>query len=199
MGRTPAGNRWRFRHDLPAAVVQQLEPLCRAEPSDADLTRLPRNAPRNAGAIRAVLAGHALIEVEYGGPAYWVPAQTETPANVVRISPVNADRVAATFPWLVAHVQEPALGPVTAALWQGAAVAVCFCSRIPGRATEAGVETLPAYRGRGFATAAVRGWVSAVRARGILPLYSTAWDNLASQAIAAKLGMVRYAADWSVR
>jgi hypothetical protein len=34
---------------------------------------------------------------------------------------------------------------------------------------------------------------------GCIPLYSTSWDNLASQAIARKLQMVLYGEDWSIQ
>jgi predicted GNAT family acetyltransferase len=60
------------------------------------------------------------------------------------------------------------------------------------------VETLEGYRGRGHAPAAVAAWARAVRATGRIPLYSTSWDNLASQAVARKLGLIPYGADFSL-
>ena len=76
-------------------------------------------------------------------------------------------------------------------------MAVCCSSRVTGRAAEAGVNTLEGYRGRGYAPAAVAAWAAAVRASGRLPLYSTSWDNVASQGVARKLGLVLYGADLS--
>ena len=88
---------------------------------------------------------------------------------------------------------------MTALSWSGrVAVALAFCSRIPGQATEAGVETIPAARGRGYAGAVVATWANALLSRSVLPMYSTSWDNVASQRIAAKFGMLRYGEDWSV-
>jgi len=194
LGRTPVGNRWRFRHDLPIALVQHLEQLCQEEPASADHTRLPQNYQTITAALRA----HAPIQAEYCGPAYWVPDAGAVPDNVVLITQTNGQLLRAGFPWLVSLAQQRDSGPIAAAVAQGMAVAVCFCSRLPGRATEAGVETLDAFRGKGYATAAVAGWVAAVRQRGIMPLYSTTWTNHASQAIARKLGMVRYGEDWSI-
>src|SRR3954453_11280388 len=37
MGRTLQGNFWRFRHDLPAAAVEELDRLCRTEPVATEL------------------------------------------------------------------------------------------------------------------------------------------------------------------
>lgn len=80
----------------------------------------------------------------------------------------------------------------------GAAVAICACARLPGEATEAGVETHAAFRGRGHAGAATAAWACAVRERGVIPLYSTGFRNVASQRVAAKLGLRRYGASVSI-
>lgn len=42
------------------------------------------------------------------------------------------------------------------------------------------------------------GWADEVRRQGLIPLYGTTWENLASQRIAHKLGMVLYGEDWSI-
>jgi predicted GNAT family acetyltransferase len=83
-------------------------------------------------------------------------------------------------------------------LVDGAAVAICACARLPGPATEAGVETHPAFRGSGHAVTATAAWACAVRERGIIPLYSTGFSNAASQRVAAKLGLRRYGASVSL-
>jgi RimJ/RimL family protein N-acetyltransferase len=81
---------------------------------------------------------------------------------------------------------------------QDQAVAICFCARLNPQAAEAGVETVAAARGQGYASAAVAGWAAAMRQRGVIPLYSTSWANVASQGVARKLGMVCYGDDWSI-
>ena len=62
----------------------------------------------------------------------------------------------------------------------------------------AGVETHLDFRRRGHAADAVAGWAFAVRALGAAPFYSTSWDNLASQAVAARLGFRLAALDFHV-
>jgi RimJ/RimL family protein N-acetyltransferase len=81
---------------------------------------------------------------------------------------------------------------------EGRAVAICCSSRRTSRVAEAGVETIPAYRGQGFGAAVVAAWAAEIRALGLLPLYSTSWDNEASQGVARRLGMIRYGIDVSL-
>jgi RimJ/RimL family protein N-acetyltransferase len=194
LGRTRDGNLWRFHVDLPARVVERLEAICQAEPVTMEFT----TPPRQAAAIRAVLAEHAPVQEEYRGPAYWIPPGASPSAAAVLITDSNAAVLQVHFPWLLATPSYRDVGPVAATVIAGQAVAVCFCARIPGGATEAGVETVESQRGRGYAAAAVARWAAAVRAMGCLPLYSTDWQNLASQGVAHKLGMVCYGEDWSV-
>ncbi len=88
--------------------------------------------------------------------------------------------------------------PFLALVEENRAVSVCRSVRITPDAHEAGVETLPEFRGRGYAKDMVAGWARAVQSLGALPLYSTSWDNTASQAIAKKLHMKLYGADFHV-
>jgi hypothetical protein len=201
MGRTPQGNFWRFRYDLPAATVEKLEHLCQSEPVTSDFG-VP---PQNYAAIKAVLAEHLPLQEQkdFRGPAYWIPEGVQPPgnipANVRLISKANVDLLQEPFAWLPPLMMEGEVGPVAAAVEDGRAVSLCFCSRRPAEATEAGLETVPAFRGRGYATAATAAWAAEVSRRGCIPLYSTSWDNLASQAVARKLRMVLYGDDWSIR
>jgi RimJ/RimL family protein N-acetyltransferase len=193
MGRTPGGNLWRFKHDLPDDLVLALEPLCRAEPVSADLVRLPQHY----AAIRAALDAHAPPVSEYRGPAYRAPTDIPLLPGAVLVTQAS---IRVLEPWFVDLLPEwKARQPVAAVIDRGIAVAVCFCARITDRAAEASVETIPAFRRRGYAAAAVATWVDEIRRRGLLPLYSTSWENLASQGVARKLGMQHYGEDWSIQ
>jgi RimJ/RimL family protein N-acetyltransferase len=81
---------------------------------------------------------------------------------------------------------------------RGPAYWLSTANYVPPHAAEAGVETLAAFRGKGYAIAAVAGWAAAVQQSQRIALYSTSWQNQASQAVAKKLGAVSYGEDWSI-
>ncbi len=194
LGLTLAGNLWRCRHDLPPDLVRDLERLAAEEPVAADL----RDRPRNYDRIRALLGSHAPITDAWHGPAYHFPdAPLAPPAGVVRVTAANGELLRPAFADLIPELdwRQPCLAVVEG----GAAVSVCFSSRNHPRAAEAGVETIEAARGRGHAARAVdRLGGGPVRAEGRIPLYSTSWDNVASQGAARRLGLVLYGADLSL-
>jgi hypothetical protein len=192
LGRTSHGNFWRFRYDLPDALVHQLNELCHTEPISTDFIQKPTNYE----AIREALYAHSPLSDEYRGPAFWIPEDRPSSANTVTISDENVSLVQQAFGFSMPI--PAAQHPVVAVVGDGMAVAVCFSSRTTPSASEAGVETLDGFRGRGYATAAVSAWAAAVRQAGRLPLYSTTWDNHASRAVARKLGMVCYGEDFSI-
>src|SRR5262245_6422205 len=57
MGRTLRGNVWRVRHDLPNPLVEELERLCRAEPSPLEWMSPPQQRDK----IMALLDTHSPI------------------------------------------------------------------------------------------------------------------------------------------
>lgn len=194
LGRTRQGNLWRVRHDLPADVAERLQALAAAEPVHDDL----RAKPAGLDAMLAVL-GVDEADLDESGPAFRFPAAIPVLAGVTRIRRANLDLLRPMVPDMDDLERDFELGePSTAVIVEGAAVATAFSSRLSARAAEAGVVTLEAYRGRGYATAVVAAWARAVRETGRIPLYSTSWDNLASQAVARKLGLVMYGSDLSV-
>jgi predicted GNAT family acetyltransferase len=92
----------------------------------------------------------------------------------------------------------PAWQPFVALVEKNRVVSVCRSVRITPEAHEAGVETLPDFRGNGYAKDVVTEWARIVRAAGAIPLYSTAWENNASQAVARKLRLKCYGTDFNI-
>jgi ribosomal protein S18 acetylase RimI-like enzyme len=184
----------RVRHDLPVALVTRLEALVSAASVAGDRDRLPPCLP----AIRAALAEHAPVvdHDDGGGPAYRFPDVIAPRPGAVAVTSANADVLRRWLPEWIPDADGQL--PVMTVLVDGAAVAICACARVPGAATEAGVETHPAFRGHGHAATVTAAWAQAMRARGVTPLYSTSWQNHASQRVAAKLGLLRYGASLSI-
>lgn len=191
LSRTAGGNLWRTRFDLPADLAAALERMAADEPIIGDL----RAPPRHAADYTALIEQHAPLSGTDEGPAYSLP-ELDPPTGTVTITPANVTLLEAHFPYTRRWHAE--LAPVVVWVADGVAVAVCRSARITAQVAEAGVDTVEAYRGHGYATETVRGWAAGICAMGRLPLYSTSWTNVASQAVARKLGAVQYAVEFSL-
>jgi RimJ/RimL family protein N-acetyltransferase len=189
LGRTARGVEWRVRDDVGEELARELASACAEEPAGEEYPTPPYGLPK----YEAILARVAPVQRRWVGPAYRFPATLPATSGTVAVTQENAEI-------LRPHLEEwlddpPHLQPMIASLSDGRAVAICGSVRRGQEAHEAGVETALAFRGRGHATRAVSRWAEAVRDMGLIPLYSTSWENIASQAVAQALGLVRYGTD----
>ncbi len=138
-----------------------------------------------------------------GGPAYAadrVPDQP--PAGTALVTPGNTDALDRNHADWRADV--PHQQPMAVALLGEHAVAVCATVRKPPAHAgakfgyQAGLETSPNARRRGYAVLAVNAWCHAVAASGFVPVYSTSWDNVASQRVARRCDLRFLGSDISV-
>jgi hypothetical protein len=178
---------WAVRDDLADDVAAELDDLAGQEPAAPDWERPPIHARRYQAALRG--------RVDWG-PAFEFPEPVATPEGVAVIR--DEALLQRHFSGWVAGEIEAGASPVLAVLVDGHAVSVCFCARRSIVAAEAGLETAPAFRGRGHAARVTSAWAVAVRASGRTPLYSTSWANVSSLAVARKLGLRTYATNWSI-
>ncbi len=192
MGRTQGGNILRLRDDLPHDLVKELETLAEREPLPYNMEEPPREQFQIMHALRR---HNAVIEVRRG-PAYSFPSPLKPPEGVRRLERHEATLL---HPDLVTWAPDLAEGrDVFASFEDGQAVSVCFSSCTGPQAAEAGVETAEPYRRRGHAARVVAAWAISVRAAGLVPIYSTTWDNLASQGVARSLGLKLFGEDWHI-
>lgn len=189
IGCTAGGHVVRVGATVPDAVAGRLKAIVERQSPVGDL-RLP---PAALARVRELLARDAPVTTEGGGPAYRFSAWIAQSGEVVRLTDANRMLARDTYPWLYDEVGD--WQPCFAMVRDGATVSVCFSARIGVQAAEAGVETLPEFRGRGYASAVTAAWGAAVRADGRIPLYSTAWENVASQGVARRLGLTMFGAD----
>ncbi len=191
--RTTAGNRWWFGAQLAPTVVDPLERLLSAEPTVADLEALP---PR-IDEVEALLATDVPSTRSYRGPAFVFPETIAAASGVELVEQVESDpRFVEPFAWVRDNQESD--HPIAVRFVDGVAAAVCHSARDGASAYEAGVDTAEPYRKQGHASAVVAEWARAVRARGRIPMYSTAWTNSASRGVARRLGLVMYAEDWNL-
>ncbi|MYA69425.1 GNAT family N-acetyltransferase [Candidatus Poribacteria bacterium] len=191
-GYTNEGSICRFRHDLPDNVVTQLKEIAATKP-------MPMNSQQISsvhGQFKEILQRHAPIEQVWVGPAYRFPEQIALPTNVVRLSRTHAGLLKGDFAEMVSELNS--LQPYLAVIEDSRAVSICRSVRSSSRSHEAGVDTLVGYRRRGYATSVVAAWARAVRVLNCIPLYSTSWDNVASQGVVQRLGLVQYGVDYHV-
>lgn len=190
LGRTIEGTALcRFRYDVPEKVIEQLEELCADEPIVSDF----RTKPKHFEAYMSLLQGERFTM----GPCYLVPAQAAPAMQMISITRDNMKEfLHGDFEWLTSEIDsaQPCIGLVR----EGRAVSICRSVRITSRAHEAGLETLEGYRGRGYAASVVAGWATEVRRTGRLPLYSTSWDNFASQSVARKSALSLYGVNFTI-
>jgi GNAT acetyltransferase len=189
VGYTTRGYVVRFGELVPDDLAQRIGEIVERQDAVATL-HVP---PALLTTVREALEQHAHTTKERVGPAYLFPESIARSSEVVQVTAANVEVVRNTKPWLLNELVD--WWPAFAVVHDGAAVSVCFSSRIGAAAAEAGVDTIPAFRGRGYAAAVTAAWGASVRDSGRVPLYSTAWDNLASQGVARRLGLIMFGAD----
>lgn len=186
LGRTPDGDVWAVRHDLPRHLADELVALAESMPRGFDTERAPE---RFTPFVELVATGGAAERI-WAGPVY---AFAEPPLAVEHALQVTPDNASVLSPHLEEWREDVSDSvPMAVDLEGGEAVSLCCSVRISDRAHEAGVETHPRFRGQGRAARVVVAWAGLVRAAGRIPLYSTSWDNEASRRLAARVGLGQY-------
>jgi hypothetical protein len=130
------------------------------------------------------------------GQLYRFPDLLASEGSCISIVEDNADLLRGGLDeWL----PDVALGlPMIAMVADGRAVSICTSVIASKMVHSAGVETVPDYRRRGLGVQAVAGWARAVQAGGATPFYATTFDNVASQRLAARLGLRVVGAEFSL-
>ena len=193
----------KYRYDLDDALTEKLETLSGDEIKAAHFTEPPKHREKYLELLGA--------EKFSMGPCFMVPPRAGNERADPRIEFVTRETIGKYsiegFEWLLDEID--LVQPCAGYVHEGRLVSQCRSVRISGAgiipvrtftgAIEAGVETLPGFRGRGYAPLVTAAWAAAVREQGALPLYSTSWNNDASQRVAKKLGLYYYGNSFSVK
>ena len=176
---------WAIRNDVAIDLAGELARLLASEPPSDDLQAPPVHLERYVELVGGRLES---------GPAFAFPDAIDAPDGVTLIG--DGEHLEPSFADLLPELD--GRSPVLAVVEAGHAVSACFCARKADEAAEAGLNTLEQHRGRGFAALVTAAWALAIRESRRVPLYSTAWTNESSRAVARKLGLVAYASDWNI-
>ncbi|MDP9317324.1 MAG: GNAT family N-acetyltransferase [Chloroflexota bacterium] len=190
---------WAVRADIPQDLARELDHLAHDEPPALDLRDAPVQAERYVSLLRdRIGSSHDALtkSSQSDGPLFAFPDAVAQPVAVVVIE--DEQLLAHHFRGWVAGEIAAGRAPVLAVVEASYPVSVCFCARRSDVAAEAGLETAAPFRGRGYAPRVTAAWAVAIRSSGRIPLYSTAWTNTASLAVARKLGLIAYASTWSL-
>ena len=179
---------WAIRNDVPGNVAEEIASLARGEPQIGDL----ETAPLHSARYLSLTGGRR----GFSGPAFIFPEVLPKTSGAMLVQDERS--LERNFRgWKPGEIAA-GRAPVLAIAEEGYPVSICFCARRSEVAAAAGLETAASFRGRGFAPLVVAAWARAVQSTGRIPLYSTAWTNVASLAVARKLGLVAYATFWTV-
>lgn len=129
--------------------------------------------------------------------AYLLPKQPELQEAAVLLTrkTLEVQEERKTFAWLTDEID--VVQPCIGIMQKEEIASLCRSVRVTKEAHEAGLETLPAYRGQGLAVIAAAAWANEVYQKNALPLYSTSLENLPSQRVVQKLEGILYGRGYS--
>jgi hypothetical protein len=203
LGRTIAGSIRRYHRDLARDLVEAIEAVCIAEPP-VECLHDPRDGDaatrylETENDILSLLNGEAPVEKISRGPSYVFPKNFPATADLTtHVTERDVGVLDDGFEDWIPDVADSQ--PFIALVIDGRAVAVCCSVRITPEAHEAGVEVAEKHRGHGYAADVCSRWASEVNLLGCTALYSTGWENTASQAVARKLALRQYGVTFHAR
>lgn len=182
LGHTKDGTIRRYRFDLPNVLINEIEELFTNHPNHIDLAK-----------IMHILSGEQPIHKIWIGPAFVFPNKLDNPIRAIKITETNKELLQYSFPNLLHQLKWRQ--PCFVILENEMIASICCSARSTTIAAEASVETLVSFQGKGYGYNVVAAWAKAVQEEGRIPLYSTSWDNFASQAVAKKLKLINYGTD----
>lgn len=181
VGGTRLGNVIRYSDTLGESLVRRLERVIDTD-TGVDL-----------GGIIGVLSTDRLVSSFWTGPAFVFPDMRDRSGRAIRITESNKKCLKQYFPSIFNEFEHKQ--PCFAMIENGIAISVCCSARQTSEAAEASLATLGNYRGRAYAVDVSYAWAAELQNQGRIALYSTSWNNFASQSVARKLHLVQYGTD----
>ncbi|MEK4299200.1 GNAT family N-acetyltransferase [Oceanobacillus sp. FSL W8-0428] len=183
IGTTKEGSVVKYADTLPVSFIIELEKILQKS-SSIDLAEI----------IKIFQQGYELNQL-WTGPAYVFPDKINKSSypQIVQITHENKDILKSQFPYTFEDFEckQPCF-----VIMEGNVIAsICCSARQSVKADEASLFTKEAYRSKGYGAAVTKAWAQEVQRQGRMALYSTSWDNLASQSVAGRLNLYLYGTD----
>lgn len=190
------GNTVLIRADVSTNVAGAIEAVAADEPPFV----APEGVPVHREEYLALLAQDAPAASEGFGLSWWVPEGLgfDHPASLVYSATPEAE-------WLLDRLVRQGLPeglrgmgfrgpedfwePWCIALDGEEMAAIAFTARFGPRGAEVGLNTIPAFRGRGLGAAATTGWARHPALEGRIRFFSTSRANRSSQRVTERLGL----------
>ncbi|MFJ8416395.1 GNAT family N-acetyltransferase [Bacillus paramycoides] len=179
LGRTREGNVTKYHYDLHSEMINKIEKLIQKYSKHIEIAKIIK-----------VLNEERTVENIWIGPAYRFPNDLIEPIRTLQITGKNKELLRESFPSLIEQMEWRQ--PYFAIVENEKVVSICCSARSTTIASEASVETLSEFQGKGYGSDVVTAWAISIQEEKRIPLYSTAWDNFASQAVARKLKLSNY-------
>ncbi len=182
VGGTHLGSVVRYSKTLDASLVKKLEQV------------IDTNPVTNLGEFINVLSIDRQLNNLWIGPAYVFPdVMYGSHTQVIQVTHENKELLKPYFPYTFEDFEYKE--PCFVKMEDNIPVSICCSARRSQKADEASVFTHEDYRGKGYGIDVTNAWAAEVQKRGRIALYSTSWDNFASQSVARKLNLHQYGID----
>lgn len=188
------GSLFGVRADLSDDLAAELESLATSEPPFT-----PQTTPKHLERYLSLLSGDGSPDHDLG-LIYKLPHAHPYSSNARLVSSESDEGRELICSWTAGRIPEGLIelgfrkvadfwAPWCAAMIDGEVGSIAFAARLGDTGAELGLVTAKAFRGRGLASAATAGWTRLPALRSRTLYYSTDRDNLASQRVAARLGL----------
>jgi hypothetical protein len=191
-----SGNVVGIRHDVGADTARAMELLVADEPALRD----PDSTPLHLDEYLRLLAAEAPVEEWHAGLIWTFLERLEYAHQVTLVGSdtPQGDRLLARLtergvPERLVRQGFVDVGefwaPWCVALDKDDIASIAFTVSMGATSAEVGVNSVPEFRGRGFAAAATAGWAMLPALGGRALFYSTSRTNLSSQRVTQRLGL----------
>lgn len=182
IGATRLGKLVRFSKSLDVSLVNKLEQVIGSSPSTL------------LGEVIQILSIDRIVNNIWICPAYVFPdVRFMTCTKAIKVTNKNKEILKPHFPYTFEDFENKQ--PCFVIIENNIPVSICCSARQTSKAAEASVFTHENYRGRAYGLDVTIAWAAEVQKQGRFALYSTSWDNFASQSLARKLQLIQYGND----